>query len=54
MIIMIIQGPNNILSRGNSPRQVGQLDPVIVISLFFNHHKTLGSRFPKLREYVAN
>ena len=32
---------------------VGQLAPVVVIPLFFNPDKTLGSRFPKLREYIA-
>ena len=32
---------------------MGQLAPVVVISLFFNTDKTLGSRFPKSREYVA-
>ena len=37
----------------NSLRQVGQLSPFVTIPLFFNPDKTLGSRFTKLREYVA-
>ncbi len=46
-------GPTRPGRWANSPRQVGQLAPVVVIPLFFNPDKTLGSRFPKLREYVA-
>ncbi len=32
---------------------VDQLAQFVVISLFFNPDKALGSRFPKLREYIA-